>query len=176
MHHPLAWLHRGLWKLHAFTEIQFQRQLPTYTLVNLSADAGDKKSAADTQDSSDAAAGKIDGDDKTAAPKENEHKEHESLKSGSDQKGKEESDNVDGAKKIVESKGGNSLDEQQSIVRTTANEENAASSDTSDGEISGKRSDPEKGNDRSYKLFGRTHRDNRHGMCTFPIKKMNDLF
>ena len=167
-----------MWKLHAFTEIQSQRQLPTYILVNLSADAGDTKSAEDTQDSSDAAVGKIDGNNKAASPKENEYKEHESLKSGSDQKGKEESDNVDGAKKIVESKGGNSLDEQQSIVRTTANEENAASSDTSDGEISEKRSGPEKGNDlsRSYKLFGRTHRDNRHGMCTFPIKKMNDLF
>ena len=151
-----------------------KRQQPT--LVNLSADAGDRKSAADTQDSSDAAAWKIDGDDKAAAPKENEYKEHESLKSGSDQKGKEESDSVDGAKEIADDKCGNSLDEQQSIVTTTDNEENVASSDTSDGKISEKRSDREKGNDlsRSCKLFGRTPRSNRHGLCTFPIR--NNLF
>ena len=106
-----------------------------------SAEVGDKKSEADIEGTSDAAAEKIDENNDTGASKEadNENKEHEPSEGGSDQEGKEESDRVDGSSKEV-------VGEHQSVVEKADNEENMASSEGSDDEIGEKQSDPEKGN------------------------------
>ena len=136
-------------------EYSFKIKRLTHTLVHPSAEVGDKKSEADIEGTSDAAAEKIDENNVTVAPKEadNENKEHEPSESGSDQKGKEESDRVDGSsKEVVGDKGG----EQQSVVEKADNEENMASSEGSDDEIGEKQSDPEKGNRLSLTVDNRS--------------------